>query len=405
MLLPANFAELSVPDQLLVAVDRERVDRGLRPFIGLITSLNSNALLGANKAKTPPNPGGAYRTSDSEWIGNVVNALDADYQWMYNDGPGSGLPGCSSKQPSGCWVDRRILLDRFSGASNLVMGAAFDAAGDTSANDRGGTSLAATLAVARHEVGSFTTTWAQATTTASFATFPPLSSIGANESATGIADPAENVVAKPNYVDTCAATGLDASTSCTSAVLAAIDRARALEGVGPMVVPTDFTQLSVPEQLFVAVNLERVDRGLAPFVGMTSSLDANALRGARTANDPPDPGNSYLLFDGEWAGGSANALDAVYGWMYDDGLNSGNLDCLRQRAAGCWGHRHGILDDFGSSDHVVLGAALDPTGDTNAGDKGGTSMALSLAVASRRQRLLYTWPEAVAHLPAPGADG
>jgi hypothetical protein len=259
--------------------------------------------------------------------------------------------------------------------------------------------------VARHEAGSFTTTWAQATATASSGTLLPLSSVGASESATGIADPAQNVVPKPNYVDSCAATGLDGSARCTEAVIAAIDRARALEGVGPMAVPTDFAQLSVPEQLFVAVDLERVDRGLAPFVGMTATLDANALQGARKANDPPDPGRTYLLFDGEWAGGSANALDAVYGWMYDDGLNSGNLDCLRPRAAGCWGHRHGILDNFGSSDHVVLGAALDPKGDTNAGDKGGTSMALSLAVASQRQHLLYTWSEVVDHLPAPAAHG
>ena len=115
-----------------------------------------------------------------------------------------------------------------------------------------------------------------------------------------------------------------------------------------MVLPADFAQMSIPEQLFVAVNLERVDRGLPAFGGLTAALNRNAQKGADDANDPPDPGQAYDLDDAEWAGGSSNGLDAVYGWMYDDGFDSGNLDCLHRGAAGCWGHRKGILDDFGS---------------------------------------------------------
>ena len=34
MVLPADFARLTVPEQLFVAIDRERVDRGLAPFTG-----------------------------------------------------------------------------------------------------------------------------------------------------------------------------------------------------------------------------------------------------------------------------------------------------------------------------------------------------------------------------------
>ena len=148
-----------------------------------------------------------------------------------------------------------------------------------------------------------------------------------------------------------------------------------------MVLPLGFGHLTVPEQLFVAVNLERVDRGLAPFVGLTAALNHNAQRGADDANDPPDPGRDYALDDAEWAGGSSNGLDAVYGWMYDDGYDSGNLDCMRRDASGCWGHRKGILDDFGSGANLVMGAAVDITGDTHSGDNGGTSMAVTLAVA------------------------
>src|SRR6202044_4225816 len=135
--------------------------------------------------------------------------------------------------------------------------------------------------------------------------------------------------------------------------------------------------LSVPDQLFVAVNLERVDRGLPPFGGLSTALDANAQRGADAANDPPDPGRAYVLDDAEWAGGSSNGLDAVYGWMYDDGYDSGNLDCVRRDASGCWGHRKGILDDFGSGANLVMGAAVDTTSDTHTGDNGGTSMAVT----------------------------
>ena len=406
MRLPANFAQLTVAQQLFVAVNLERVDRGLAPFIGLTAALDHEAQRGADGGQLPPRPSRTYRNADLEWIGNVDNGLDADYQWMYYDGPGSGLPGCSSTKHSGGWVDRRIVLDRFGNSLDLVMGAAFDQTGDTSSDDRGGSSLAVTLAaVSRRSSGPFVYTWAQALAATRTATLRPLEAIPAGESDTGIADPAHNVTPDPDYLNICAPSGIDTSTACMDAVLAALDHARVLEGLAPMVLPTDFAQLSVPEQLFVAINLERVDRGLAPFVGMTAALDHNAQRGADGANDPPDAGPAYLLVDGEWAGGSANGLDAVYGWMYDDGPNSGNLDCLHRGAAGCWGHRNGILDNFGSGDRLVMGAALDVTGDTNSGDVGGTSMAATLAVAGTPQVLIYTWTEAVAAIPLHSTTG
>jgi hypothetical protein len=158
--------------------------------------------------------------------------------------------------------------------------------------------------------------------------------------------------------------------------------------------------LSTSEQLFVAIDLERVDRGLAPFAGMTAALDHNAQVGADRDDDPPDPGPSYLLYDSDWAGGSVNALDAVYGWMYDDGYDSGNLDCLHRGAAGCWGHRKGILDNFGSGNDLVMGAALD------LGVKDAPSVAATLAVTSKVPRhLLYTWAQVLAALPAGDTGG
>ena len=207
----------------------------------------------------------------------------------------------------------------------------------------------------------------------------------------------------PDYTRVCA-TGLDDSPACIAAALAAVNHAHSLEGVRPMVLPSGFAQMSVPDQLFVVVNLERVDRGLSPFRGLTAALDQNAQRGADSANDPPDPGQAYVLDDAEWAGGSSNGLDADYGWMYDDGFDSGNLDCLRRGAAGCWGHRKGILDDFGSGANLVMGAAVNTKGDTHQGDAGGTSMAVTLAVADAPARsLTFTWAQVLAATP-PGPN-
>jgi hypothetical protein len=93
-----------------------------------------------------------------------------------------------------------------------------------------------------------------------------------------------------------------------------------------------------------------------------------------------------------------NGLDADYGWMYDDGRGSGNLDCPRSGGPGCWGHRHGILDNFGTVGAMVMGTAFDPTGDNAAsGWAGGTSMAATLAaVLHPPSSYVYTWAEATA---------
>ena len=128
----------------------------------------------------------------------MANGLDADYQWMYDDGPDSGVPGCSGGQTSGCWGDRDIVLGRF-GAKHLVIGAAFDPTGDTSTDDRGGSSLAATLAISSSAAGPYAYTWKEAVAAMSAGTLPPLRSIPASESDTGIPDPPGNVAPVPNY--------------------------------------------------------------------------------------------------------------------------------------------------------------------------------------------------------------
>jgi hypothetical protein len=401
MVLPADFPSLTVPEQLFVAVDRERVDRGLVPFTGLTNALDADALQGADAARLPARPGPAYGSVATEWIGDVDNGLDADFEWLYNDGPDSGVPGCSDSRTSGCWADRELVLDRFE-PRRLVMGAAFDPTGDTSSEDRAGSSLAAVFATSAG-AGPYAYTWQQALRAMSAGQLRPLRAVPSSESDTGISDPRHNVAPRPDYTRICAAGGTDNSPTCLGAVLDAINHAHALEGIRPMVLPTGFGQLSIPDQLFVTIDLERMDRGLPVFGGLTKALDRNAQIGADDANDPPDPGQAYDLDDAEWAGGSSNGLDAVYGWMYDDGFDSGNLDCEHRGAAGCWGHRKGILDDFGSGPNLAMGAAIAVNGDTHSGDKGGTSMAVTLAVAGTPVlAFTYSWAQVTAVL-APAA--
>jgi hypothetical protein len=404
MRLPADFPELPPAEQLFVVIDRERVDRGLPPFADLTATLAAEDATAAAAGRLPANPGVDYPNSYTEYLGGVINTLDADFDWMYDDGPGAGLTHCGAHGGSGCWVDRHLVLARYGGGGPLVMGAAIDPTGDRSPGDVGGTALAATFAVGPSDPGPVLFTWDQALQAMAAGTLRPLRAVPVGESATGVPDPTHNVA--PDYLDDCRPSGLDDSARCVGAVLADIDLARHQEGVGPMVLPTDFDQLPVAEQIFVAIDRERVDRGLAPFVGMVTALDRNAQLGADRANDPPDASTAYSLVDGEWAGGSANGLDAVFGWMYDDGPDSGNLDCPHPGAAGCWGHRQGILDDFGTGPDLVMGAAVDPTGDTSTGDRGGTSMAATLADSVRPARtFVYTWAQALADMPPSPAAG
>ena len=57
------------------------------------------------------------------------------------------------------------------------------------------------------------------------------------------------------------------SPACTAFVLRALDAARALEGVKPMILPLNWYLLSATKQQFVIADLERVDRGLSPTGG------------------------------------------------------------------------------------------------------------------------------------------
>jgi hypothetical protein len=207
-------------------------------------------------------------------------------------------------------------------------------------------------------------------------------------------NPAANIPPSPNFLDVCSGSAVDESAACTQAALAAIDAARADEGLGPMVLPTDWASLTPAQQLFVATNLERTARGLPPIAGLDPALDQAAAAGAAGGTDPSPPaGYPYQLWTANWAGALGNPLEAVYLWMYDDGPGSANVDCPQAGAPGCWGHRDDILASISGPD-TAMGVAVDATG-----WEGSPAWAELLVQAQQPGSLTFTWSAVAVDLP------
>ncbi|MGD0198567.1 MAG: hypothetical protein ABSC56_11775 [Solirubrobacteraceae bacterium] len=271
-------------------------------------------------------------------------------------------------------------------------------------------------------------------------------------------NPPANIAPEPNY-DNCSANGYCthgppcysgklapdySSQACESAELAAINHARAKEGVAPMVLPTNFNSLTGDEQLLVVIDLERVGRGLPPFAGIVAALDGVAQSATRVSGAPAGtfadptfpsgfvigPGSAFAWKcsaagggfscgrsgepgDAIAAGGQISALDADYGWMYGDGYGAANDACKTPGSAGCWGHRDNILGSYPTrtafssprwaasisvgarrATTLAMGAgSLQPNG---SGGAQGNWTAIFTAVSGRRPRFVYTWTQAVA---------
>jgi hypothetical protein len=162
--------------------------------------------------------------------------------------------------------------------------------------------------------------------------------------------------------------GYTNGAACTNYILSAINNARAIEGVRPMVLPTNWFSLSVPEQLFVIADLERTARGLPPYLGINATLSANAQHAAASDADPSiaagfpmaNDAQGSAGFGGAWSGGFS-VLAADYIWMYDDTwggsvAKTSNIACTSAGAAGCWAHRDELLgSDPGYNQGVGLG--------------------------------------------------
>jgi hypothetical protein len=177
--------------------------------------------------------------------------------------------------------------------------------------------------------------------------------------------------------------------------VAAISHGRSLEGLAPLVLPSDWTSLSPPEQLFVATNLERTVRGLPPLTAMAAALDQAAAGGAASDSDPPPPGGfPYTLWGSNWGGALGNPLESVYLWVYDDGPGSANIDCHQAGDSGCWGHRHNVLLPLACQD-CLMGTGYAPTG-----YQGAPSWTELLVETSGSPGTDFTWAQVTAYLPS-----
>jgi hypothetical protein len=156
--LPAHFAGLRPARQLLILANLDRLAYSLAPVHGLSPALDAIAKQGALE-RTDPNPlpalsalrGQTQIGFASNWAGGAPNAPVAYYDWMYDDGYGSGNLDCTSPSAPGCWGHRHTIL-AFATAATLTMGAAAV---------RAGLSYALTIVETSTAVWHYSYTWAQ----------------------------------------------------------------------------------------------------------------------------------------------------------------------------------------------------------------------------------------------------
>jgi hypothetical protein len=112
MVLPSDWAVLTPQEQLFVVIDLERTARGLAPLEAMSTVLDSQATDAAANGRDP-DPGALPVSAwGAVWGDGYASALEVDYEWMYDDGPGSPNEACPRARAPGCWGHRHnILLD------------------------------------------------------------------------------------------------------------------------------------------------------------------------------------------------------------------------------------------------------------------------------------------------------
>lgn len=128
--LPADFVALAPPRQMLILANLDRIAYALRPIAGLSLTLDSIAKQGA-RARQDPNPwpqlaglpGQMLIGFSSNWAGGAPNTPVAYFEWMYDDGYGSGNIDCPRPSSPGCWGHRHTIF-AFAAAPTLTMGAA-----------------------------------------------------------------------------------------------------------------------------------------------------------------------------------------------------------------------------------------------------------------------------------------
>ena len=248
--------------------------------------------------------------------------------------------------------------------------------------------------------------------------------------ATALVNPTANIAPRPNIFSSgpCRSTGKALSCAnpclasgpgvgahsarCARFALEAINNARARLGERPLVLPSNWLALSVPEQLFVIVDLQRVSAGYPAYLGLNAALSREAQRAANARRDPGiAPGFAIGHnpagqpgFDGAWAMGSS-VLAADYVWMYEDGWGGSaratpNRLCTGPGVWACWSHRDELLGSATSpSAGVGLGCSTCAMGAGFAPGGGGSLVALIERPAGRPPAMTFTWGNELAYFP------
>jgi hypothetical protein len=178
---------------------------------------------------------------------------------------------------------------------------------------------------------------------------------------------------------------------CINAVVYYLDKARSRVHLPPYALPANFPSLPPPRQLFILVNLDRVQYGLRPFPGMTAQLSHDALvSGVWRADDPhPSHTTGLTAWWPGWAGAFYNAPMAYEVWVWDDGLGSTNPRCTPSDHSRCWGHRHSVLWKYGSV--LAMGAAAG----RDSRHRRGYAYLFVGGNAGYKPAYTYTWKQAV----------
>lgn len=190
----------------------------------------------------------------------------------------------------------------------------------------------------------------------------------------------------PSGLTRCSPQSVRITTACKAGALADYARARAKEGLRPLVLPSNFVALKPIEQLLVLTNLDRRARGRVAFPGLDATADRYAQGGANGGRDPSFP--SWIRQGGaNWAS-TLNPFWTEYLWMYYDGPGTGNMSCTGTRTAGCWQHRRNVLLAY--TRPLVFGAGINTL---------HGSAVLYLGGDTRDRTLVWSWASEARYFP------
>jgi hypothetical protein len=113
LVLPPRYEDMSPAGQLVVVTNAEREARGLPAWEGPDAALGRLAWQGVAAGTDPNGPAGTAWASN--WAGGVLTVLQADYEWVYDDGPGGPNAACRAPGQPACWAHRDNLLAPWAG--------------------------------------------------------------------------------------------------------------------------------------------------------------------------------------------------------------------------------------------------------------------------------------------------